>query len=221
MKKIRKLFKVCVVIAGMLIISNKVYSQECGPNCPACSGGSSGGIIAKNNLVVSALGMPTSDDEYAVANVRYGVFNWMDAGVGYAFKAKDPIWSLRIKPLAEKEDRWYPGIIIGTGSVRTGGNDQSVYGMLTKTIEFNEKFAIQGYVGTASVFKDFENPFLLSGLSAIFFEKFTVFGSYDGLNFHEGFSWTATDNLTLSALMIESRYPSLSVSYGFDLGKKN
>ena len=47
----------------------------------------------------------------------------------------------------------------GTGSVRTGGNDQSVYGMLTKTVEFNEKFALQGYVGAASVFKDFNQPF--------------------------------------------------------------
>jgi len=215
------LFKVCVVIAGMFFISSKSYSQECGPNCPACSGGSSGGIIAKNNLVVSALVIPKSEDEYAVANIRYGVFEWMDVGLGYAFKAKDPIWSVRLKPLAEKDDKWHPGIIIGTGSVRTGGSDQSVYGMLTKTVEFNEQFALQGYVGAASVFKDFENPFFLSGLSAIFFEKFTVFGSYDGLNFHEGFSWTTTDHLTLSALVIETRYPALSISYRFDLGKKD
>jgi hypothetical protein len=88
-------------------------------------------------------------------------------------------------------------------------------------MEFNEKFALQGYVGAASVFKDFKNPFVLTGLSAIFFEKFTVFGSFDGKNFHEGFSWTANDYLTLSALMIESHYPSLSVSYRFDLGKKD
>ena len=220
MKKSRNLFQVFVIIAGMFFISSKAYSQECGPNCPACSGGSSGGIIAKNNLVVSVLGIPASDDEYAVANLRYGVFNWMDVGVGYAFKAKNPIWSVRIKPLSENEDKWYPGIIIGTGSVRTGGSDQSVYGMLTKTVEFSEKFALQGYVGAASVFKDFENPFFLSGLSAIFLEKFTVFGSYDGKNFHEGIAWTATDNLTLSGLLIETRYPSLSVSYRFDLGKK-
>lgn len=220
MKKSRNLFQVFVIIAGMFFISSKAYSQECGPNCPACSGGSSGGIIAKNNLVVSVLGIPASDDEYAVANLRYGVFNWMDVGVGYAFKAKNPIWSVRIKPLSENEDKWYPGIIIGTGSVRTGGSDQSVYGMLTKTVEFSEKFALQGYVGAASVFKDFENPFFLSGVSAIFLEKFTVFGSYDGKNFHEGFAWTASDNLTLSALLIETRYPSLSISYRFDLGKK-
>ena len=105
MKKSRNLFKVCVVIVGMCFITGKGYAQECGPNCPACSGGSSGGIIAKNNLVVSVLGMPTSDDEYAVTNIRYGVFKWLDVGVGYAFKAKKPIWSLRIKALAEKEDK--------------------------------------------------------------------------------------------------------------------
>ena len=92
--------------------------------------------------------------------------------------------------------------------------------MLTKTFEFNEKVALQGYVGAASVFKDLDQPFFLSGLSAIFFEKFTAFGSYDGRNFHEGLSWTATDNLTLTALMIETLYPALSVSYRFDLGKK-
>ena len=54
----------------------------------------------------------------------------------------------------------------------------------------------------------------------IFMEKFTLFGSYDGKNFHEGFSWTANDHLTLSALMIETKYPALSVSYRFDLSKK-
>ncbi len=220
MKKSRNLLKISIVIAGMFFITNKSYAQECGPNCPACSGGASGGLIAKNNLVVSALGMPTSDDEYAVVNARYGVFKWMDVGVGYAFKAQRPIWSLRVQPLAEKEGKWHPGIIVGTGSVRTGGNDQSVYGMLTKTVEFSEKFALQGYVGAASIFKDFNQPFFLTGMSAIFMEKFTLFGSYDGKNFHEGFSWTANDHLTLSALMIETKYPALSVSYRFDLSKK-
>ncbi len=203
----------------MLFIANKSYAQECGPNCPACSGGSSGGLIAKKNLVVSALGMPTSDDEYAVANIRYGVFKWLDVGVGYGFKAKKPIWSLRVQPLAEKEGKWHPSIIIGTGSVRTGGNDQSVYGMLTKTVEFNEKFALQGYVGAASIFKDFNRPFFLTGMS-VTIDKFSLFGSYDGKNFHEGVSWMANDNLTLSALMIETKYPALSVSYRFDLNKK-
>ena len=218
--KYRNLVKVSVALTVMFFIANKSYAQECGPNCPACSGGSSGGLIAKNNLVVSALGMPTSDDEYAVANLRYGVFKWLDGGVGYGFKAKQPIWSLRVQPLAEKEGKWYPGIIIGTGSVRTGGNDQSVYAMLTKTVEFSEKFALQGYVGAASIFKDFNRPFFLTGLSVIIMEKFTLFGSYDGKNFHEGFSWATTDKLTLSALMVETRYPALSVSYKFDFGKK-
>lgn len=213
------LVKLSTVVV-MLFISNRSFAQECGPNCPACSGGASGSLISQNNLVISALGMPTSDDEYAVVNVRYGIFKWLDAGVGYGFKAKKPIWSLRVQPLAEKAGKWHPGIIVGTGSVRTGGTDQSVYAMLTKTFEISEKFALQGYVGAASIFKDFNKPFFLSGVSAILFEKFTVFGSYDGKNFHEGFSWTTTENLTLSALLIETRYPALSVSYRFDLGKK-
>lgn len=60
-----------------------------------------------------------------LSNVRYGIFKWLDAGVGYGFKAKKPIWSLRVQPLAEKAGKWHPGIIVGTGSVRTGGTDQS------------------------------------------------------------------------------------------------
>ena len=207
-------------IAVLLFISNRSFAQECGPNCPACSGGASGSLIEQKSLVISALVMPTSDDEYAVVNVRYGILKWLDAGVGYTFEAKKPIWSLRVQPLAEKAGKWYPGIIVGTGSVRTGGTDQSVYTMLTKTFEMSEKFALQGYVGAASIFNDFNNPFFLSGASAILFEKFTLFGSYDGKNFHEGFSWTTTDNLTLSVLLIETRYPSISVRYRFDLGKK-
>ena len=219
MRKGVSLVKLSTVVV-MLFISSKSFAQECGPVCPACSGGASGSLISQNNLVISALGMPTSDDEYAVVNVRYGIFKWLDAGVGYGFKAKKPIWSLRVQPLAEKAGKWHPGIIVGTGSVRTGGTDQSVYAMATKTFEISEKFALQGYVGAASIFKDFNKPFFLSGASAILFEKFTVFGSYDGKNFHEGFSWITTDNLTLSALLIETRYPALSVSYRFDLGKR-
>jgi hypothetical protein len=235
-RMVKQMKSYIIIIASLVLISAKSFAQcSGGPTCPVCSGGSSGSISTKNDLVISALGIPTlsnknqeghegheihdDHEEYLVANIRYGVFDWLDVGVGYAFGTRTLIWSLRMQPLAEKEDKWYPGLIVGIGSVRTGGNDQSVYGMLAKTVEFNETFAMQGYVGMASVFKDFGSPFFLSGLSVIFSEKFTLYGLYDGASFHEGLSWTATDNFTLSFLMIESAYPALSVSYKFGLGK--
>ena len=219
MTKSKFIVKLGAIITVMFFALNISFAQECGPNCPACSGGSGGKLINKNDLVASVLGIATSDEEIAVATVRYGIFSWMDAGIGYAFQAKKPIWSIRLQPFAENEDKWYPGLILGTGSVRTGGSDQSIYGMLTKTVEFSEKFAIGTYVGAASIFKKMDEPFFLSGLSFVFVEKFTLFSSYDGVSFHEGFSWTATDNLTLSAMVIETRYPALSISFRF--GTKN
>jgi hypothetical protein len=171
MNKSKFIIKLIVIITVMFFASNISFAQECGPNCPACSGGSGGKLINKNDLVVSALGISASDEEYAVATVRYGIFEWLDAGIGYAFQAKKPIWSIRLQPFSEDEDKWYPGLILGTGSVRTGGSDQSIYGMLTKTVEFSEKFAIQGYVGAASIFKKMDEPFFLSSLSFVFVEK--------------------------------------------------
>lgn len=134
--------KILVIATLFVGLFSQVFAQECGPSCPVCSGNSEGALLSRNSLLISGLAIPTSEEEYGVVNVRYGIFKWLDAGVGYAFKAKKPIWSLRLQPVVEKEDKWWPGLIVGTGSVQTGKSDQSVYGQLTKSWEFGEAFAL-------------------------------------------------------------------------------
>jgi len=122
----------------VVLFTGIVYAQECGPSCPVCSGNSEGALVARNSILISGLSIPTSEEERAVLNARYGIFSWLDAGFGYAVRTREFIWNVRAQPLTEDEGGWRPGIILGSGSVQTGGSDQSIYAQLTKSWEFGE-----------------------------------------------------------------------------------
>ncbi|MBW1804643.1 MAG: hypothetical protein JRJ85_28445 [Deltaproteobacteria bacterium] len=49
-------------------------------------------------------------------------------------------------------------------------------------------------------------------MSFTFKEQYTAYVNFDGINFHEGFAWTANEWLTLGAIMIETKYPSLTIN---------
>ncbi|WP_423128511.1 hypothetical protein [Gaoshiqia sp. Z1-71] len=201
-----------IILFFAIIAANEIYAQGCGPNCPACSGTIDGSLLAPKTLSVQGLYMPTADEEQGIANLRYGLFSWFDAGVGYAFNAQKIIWNARIQPVTEKEDGWRPGIVLGTGSIRAGESDQSFYLNLLKSKEFSENFAITASAGTASLASDMDKIYGIGNVSATFSEKYTVYANYDGINFHEGFAWTINNWLTTGFMMIESKYPSLTVS---------
>ena len=52
----------------------------------------------------------------------------------------------------------------------------------------------------------------IGNASFTFKEKFTPFVNFDGINFHEGFAWTATDWLSAGFMLVESKYPTLTVN---------
>ena len=87
--------------------------------------------------------------------LRYGAFNWLDLGIGYTFKEKNVIWNARIKVTKQDKESWKPELIIGTGSIRTDGNDQSIYMSLLKTREFSEEFAGSITTGIATLSSNF------------------------------------------------------------------
>ncbi|MCP4704626.1 MAG: hypothetical protein GY865_08445 [candidate division Zixibacteria bacterium] len=154
--------------------------------------------------MVSALSIPTADEETAVVNARYGVLNWLDVGVGYAIKSEKILWNVRTQPVLEQEDGWRPGLILGSGSVQTGGSDQSIYAQLIKSWDISEIFGMRFSAGVATLLPDFDESYGLGGITASLHDRYSVFASYDGKSMHEGVSWTASDRLTMSFLMVES-----------------
>ena len=123
----------------ILLFTGITFAQECGPSCPVCSGAGNndGALLSQRSVMISGLSIPTADEERAVLNTRYGILNWLDAGIGYAIRTEKVIWSVRTQPVLEQKDGWEPGIILGTGSVQTGGSDQSIYAQLIKSWEIS------------------------------------------------------------------------------------
>ncbi|MEE9443032.1 MAG: hypothetical protein V3V99_10250 [candidate division Zixibacteria bacterium] len=198
----------------MALMSQASLAQECGPNCPVCSGAglSEGVLLARNSIMVSALAVPDAEEERTVINVKYGIFNWLDAGIGYAVRTEKFIWNARIQPLMEQKDNWRPGLIIGSGSVQIGGNDQSIYAQLLKSIKFDDDFSLSVSAGAATLLPDVDEVFELYGVTAGIFENYSLFVSYDGISYHEGASWKANNWLAISFMMIESEYLALAIN---------
>jgi hypothetical protein len=205
--------KICLILLLVLLITATTFAQECGPSCPVCSGAGSSdaAILSQKSVMISGLSIPTAEEERTVVNARYGIINWLDAGIGYAFRTEKVLWNVRVQPVYEQENGWRPGVILGSGSVQTGGSDQSLYMQLIKSIEINEIFGLRLSAGAATLLPDFDEVYGLAGFTGSFYERFALFTNYDGKSFHEGVSWIPTDWLTLSFLMVETEFPAFSI----------
>jgi len=149
--------KIIVLLAFILSSSNVVIAQVCGPSCPVCSGSTDGSLLTPRSFLFSSISIPDGEEETGVLNLRYGVFSRFDVGAGYTVKSKKIIWNARFQAFSEKF--WKPGIILGTGSVRTGKSDQSLYLHLTKSWEFSENFALRVTAGVASLVPEYEKVY--------------------------------------------------------------
>ncbi|MFH1688270.1 MAG: hypothetical protein ABIE70_12215 [bacterium] len=197
----------------LLLSAGAVFAQECGPNCPVCSGagGTGGTLVAPRSIMFSAMSIPGADEERAVFAIRYGLFSWLDAGVGYAARTEEVLWNLRFQPLTERSG-WRPGVVLGTGSVRTGGTDQSLYVQLVKSWDAGPALNLNLSAGAATLAPDFDESFGLAGATVTFLTQFGVFATYDGASFHEGASWSPSEWLSLSFLMVESDLPAIAAT---------
>jgi len=82
---------------------------------------------------------------------------------------------------------------------------------LIKSVEVSDNFGLRLSAGSATLVPDFDEAFALTGVTASFYERYSLFASYDGKSVHEGLAWIAYDWLTLSFLMIESEFPAFSI----------
>ncbi len=207
------MYRICLGLVIVLLLSVGVFAQECGPNCPVCSGAgsSSGATLGQKSILFSGLSIPTAEEETTVINARMGILNWLEVGVGYAFKTETVLWNVRAQPLLEKKGSWRPGIIVGSGSVQTGGSDQSLYIQILKSVDLHDNFSLQLSTGVATLLPDFDENYGLAGITTSFFKKFAAFVSYDGKSTHEGASWIPSEWMTISFIMVESEFPAISM----------
>jgi hypothetical protein len=206
-----------LAVICMLFFSAVVSAQECGPSCPVCSGSTDGSLLAPKSMLASFISIPGGEEETGVLNMRFGILPRLDAGIGYTVEAEKYVWNARIQAVTEGDIM--PGIILGTGSVRTGKSDQSLYLHFTKSWEFSEDFALRATAGIASLIPEHDKLFGLGGLTTSIYEKYSPFVSYDGINFHEGIAWIPLDWITVSAMLIESEEPAISVGIKYSFGE--
>lgn len=210
-----------LLLSIIFFFSIQVYAiaQGCGPNCPICTGSTSGTLTNFKSISIQGLYVPSGDEETGVMTLRYGAFNWLDLGIGYTYKEKNVIWNARIKVIKQDKESWKPDLIIGTGSIRADGNDQSIYMSLLKTREFSEEIAISISAGIATLSSDLSKYYGIANLSIIFNEKLITFVNFDGLQFHEGITWSFNDWFSAGLMLIESKDPAISISIRSSLFK--
>ena len=192
-------------------------AQGCGPFCPVCSGSgsSTGALVAPGTIIPNILYIPNGEEETGVINFRGGIFSWLDLGLGYTIKEEKPIWSARVQLITEVESGWRPALMLGTGSVRTGRSDQSLFFQITKAWEFSEWFSLRVSAGMASLLPDLEKYYGLAGITITVTDRWSPFVSYDGIHSHIGLSWIPTDWLMISGILIESREPAISIGFRY------
>lgn len=202
----------------IFVLTENLSAQECGPSCPVCSGTADGSLLAPMSFIIQSMSIPRGEDESGVFNLRYGILPRLDVGVGYGVDSEKYIWNARFQVINEKEK--LPGIILGTGSVRTGKSDQSVYLHVTKSWEFSEMFALRMTAGIAGLVPEYDMIYGLGGLNISIADKFNPFVSYDGINFHEGLAFIPLDWLTISTMLVESRDFALAVGFKYSIPLK-
>ena len=208
------------LMLAILIIAGSALGQECGPGCPACSGKAAGDLLPPAVVLGSGLYIPDGAEETAVLNVRYGLFSWMDVGIGYAVDAEQMTWSARVQPIAQDREGWRPALILGTGSVQTGGSDQSGYVQVAKTLEIVEgRLGMSLVGGYATDLPDLKEDWVFWTFSLTLFDRVSPFYTYDGVNSHVGLSYFATEWLTLTGYALEMEELAVSVSVKWDLGE--
>ena len=209
------------LVLSSLVIAGVASGQECGPGCPACSGKATGDLLSPAVILGSGLYIPDGEEETGVLKLRYGLFSWMDVGIGYAVDTEEMTWSARVQPIAQDRDGWRPALILGTGSVQTGGSDQSAYVQIAKTLEIVEgRLGISLAGGYATDLPDLREDWGLASLSLTLFDRVSPFYSYDGVNSHVGLSYFATEWLTLTGYALEMDELALSVSVQWELGEE-
>jgi len=199
---------------SLLFLSS--FAQECGPNCPLCSGSgiNTEGMLVPGTIFANALFVPEGE-ETVVSTLKFAVHKRLNLGIGYINKSEDFIWNARLLVLEEKEK--LPGLVVGTGSVRMGGSDQSVFFSATKNFEENLGLPLRISAGAASVVSDFNEVYFIGTISYSIKNMLTPFVTYDGINPHFGATLQLFKYFTVGGYYIEKEYLGFSAGLRFNI----
>ncbi len=207
-----------VIVLIFLALSVSQSLAQCGPGCPACSGGANESMLDPNTIKGSVMFIPGGEEETAILNFFGTVMPWLELGFGYSVDEKKVIWNVKARVVDEQVGTWRPSLVVGTGSVEIGGSDQSGYVQLFKNIDLvpDVVWGLSG--GFASDLPDLEEGFWLANVSLTFSETLAPFYSYDGKASHAGLTWYATDWLQLSGTYLEMEDVSITIGVKRTLG---
>ncbi len=210
-----KLLKVMIFIAVIgLCFQTVLFAQECGPNCPICSGsGSNTGTLLASGVILGNVLVVPDGEETMIPTVKFAVHKRLDIGLGYLNKSEKALWNARFLIHEEKEK--LPGVIAGTGSVRIGGDDQSAFVALTKNFEDNIGVPFRLTVGAASLLSEFEKGYFIGTISYLYKEKLFPFISYDGQNENYGISYILMERINIGLLYLENEYFAMTTGFRF------
>ncbi len=207
-----------LTVLVFLALSVSESLAQCGPGCPACSGGINESILDPNTIKGAVMYIPDGEEETAILNFSGTVAPWLELGLGYSLDKEKVIWNAKARLVDEQVGAWGPALVVGTGSVEAGGSDQSGYIQLFKNIDLvpDVVWGLSG--GYASDLPDLEVGFWLANVSLTFRDTFTPYYSYDGSASHAGLTWHANDWLQLSGTYLEMEDLAISIGFKQTLG---
>lgn len=189
-------------------------AQDCGPNCPICSGSGfdTEAMLSNKTVFTNALLFPDAE-ETLITGVKFSVSSKVDLGFSYLSTSRKVIWSARALLLAEEEEGWIPSIILGIGSVRANTSDQSIFLTATRNLESTIGVPLRLSMGAAAFMTEPDRLYPIGTLSYLYKEKLFPFISYDGVNINYGAAYFILETLHIGLMYIENRY--LGVTTGF------
>jgi len=184
-------------------------AQECGPNCPICSGSvfSTETMLSTSTILTRALVYPEGEESF-VAGLKYAFSPRFDMGISYLGTSGSVILNARTLLLQEEEVR--PGIVAGVGTLRADAAEYAAFVSATKNLEDALGPPLRISVGLAGYLSGGEQIYPIWTVSYFHKEKLLPFVSYDGLNTNFGVSWFLSETLNIGLMYVENRYMGIS-----------
>ncbi|MFC1540276.1 hypothetical protein ACFL41_02150, partial [Gemmatimonadota bacterium] len=176
----RSISAVALIILLALPSAPGVQAQECGPNCPICSGSvfSTETMLSTSTILTRALVFPDGEESF-VAGVKYAFSPRLDVGVTYLGTSSSVIFNARTLLLQEGEYR--PGLVAGVGTLQADAAEYAAFISATKNLEDALGPPLRISLGLAGYLSGDNKLYPIGTLSYFYKEKLLPFISYDGL----------------------------------------
>jgi hypothetical protein len=197
-----------------MLSASITYAQDCGPNCPICSGsGFDTEAMLSNKTVFTNARLFPDAEETLIGGMKLAVSSRLDLGLNYLTTSRKVLWNARALLVVEED--WKPAIILGIGSVRANTSDQSIFLTATRNLESTVGVPLRLSVGAAAYLSESDRVYPIGTLSHLYKEKLFPFISYDGVNFNYGAAYFVLETLHIGLIYAENRYLGLTTGFRF------